>query len=153
MNALEHRIPPPLVMLLTAFAMWQFARLLPRVEVDDTVRLVLAAMFLIDAVFCCLAGVYCFRRAHTTVDPLHPDKASRLVTGGIYRVSRNPMYLGFALLLLAWAVFLASPWMLLGVPAFMLYLGRFQIQPEERALEQLFGQEFRDYRARVRRWL
>ena len=153
MNALEHRIPPPLVMLLTAFAMWQFARLLPRVEVDDPVRLVLAAMFLIDAVFCCLAGVYCFRRAHTTVDPLHPDKASRLVTGGIYRVSRNPMYLGFALLLLAWAVFLASPWMLLGVPAFMLYLGRFQIQPEERALEQLFGQEFRDYRARVRRWL
>jgi protein-S-isoprenylcysteine O-methyltransferase Ste14 len=153
MNALEHRIPPPLVMLLTAFAMWQFARLLPRVEVDDTVRLVLAGLFLTDALFCALAGVYCFRRAHTTVDPLHPDKASRLVTGGIYRVSRNPMYLGFALLLLAWAVFLASPWMLLGVPAFMLYIGRFQIQPEERALESLFGQEFRDYRAQVRRWL
>jgi protein-S-isoprenylcysteine O-methyltransferase Ste14 len=153
MNALEHRIPPPLVMLLTAFAMWQFARLLPRVEMDDTVRLVLAGLFLTDALFCALAGVYCFRRAHTTVDPLHPDKASRLVTGGIYRVSRNPMYLGFALLLLAWAVFLASPWMLLGVPAFMLYIGRFQIQPEERALETLFGQEFRDYRAQVRRWL
>ena len=153
MNALEHRIPPPLVMLLTAFAMWQFARLLPRVEVDDTVRLVLAGLFLTDALFCALAGVYCFRRAHTTVDPLHPDKASRLVSGGIYRVSRNPMYLGFALLLLAWAVFLASPWMLLGVPAFMLYIGRFQIQPEERALETLFGQEFRDYRAQVRRWL
>lgn len=153
MNALEHRIPPPLVMLLTAFAMWQFARLLPRVEVDDTVRLVLAGLFLTDALFCALAGVYCFRRAHTTVDPLHPDKASRLVTGGIYRVSRNPMYLGFALLLLAWAVFLASPWMLLGVPAFMLYIGRFQIQPEEWALESLFGQEFRDYRAQVRRWL
>ena len=47
MNALEHRIPPPLVMLLTAFAMWQFARLLPRTEVDDTVRLVLAGLFVL----------------------------------------------------------------------------------------------------------
>ncbi len=153
MKALEHRIPPPLVMLLTAFAMWQFARLLPRVDVDDTVRLVLAGLFLIDALFCCLAGVYCFRRAHTTVDPLHPDKASRLVTGGIYRVSRNPMYLGFAILLLAWAVFLASPWRLLGVPAFMAFITRFQIRPEERALETLFGEEYRDYQAQVRRWL
>jgi protein-S-isoprenylcysteine O-methyltransferase Ste14 len=140
-------------MLLTAFAMWQFARLLPRVEVDDTVRLVLVGLFLTDALFCCLAGVYSFRRAHTTVDPLHPEKASRLVTGGIYRVSRNPMYLGFAIFLLAWAVFLASPWMLLGVPAFMAFIGRLQIQPEERALESLFGEEYRDYKARVRRWL
>jgi protein-S-isoprenylcysteine O-methyltransferase Ste14 len=153
MNALEHRIPPPIVMLLTGLAMWQFARLLPRVEVDDTLRLVLAGMFLIDGVFCCLAGVYCFRKAQTTVDPLHPDKASRLVTGGIYQVSRNPMYLGFAILLLAWAVYLASPWMLLGVPAFMLYIRRFQIAPEERALSALFGSEFADYCARVRRWL
>ena len=75
------------------------------------------------------------------------------MTAGIYRVSRNPMYLGFAILLLAWAVFLASPWMLLGVPAFMMFISRFQIQPEERALESLFGEEFRDYKARVRRWL
>lgn len=153
MNALEHRIPPPLVMLLTAFAMWQFARLLPPLEVDDTLRLVLAGMFLVDGLFCCIAGVYCFRVAHTTVDPLHPEKASHLVTGGIYRVSRNPMYLGFAILLLAWAVFLASPWMLLGVPAFMAFITRFQILPEERTLEALFGDAFRAYKADVRRWL
>jgi protein-S-isoprenylcysteine O-methyltransferase Ste14 len=140
-------------MLLTAFAMWQFARLLPRLAMDDTLRLVLAGMFVIDGVFCCLAGVYCFRRARTTVDPLHPHKASQLVTGGIYRVSRNPMYLGFAILLLAWAVLLASPWMLLGVPAFMLYIQRFQILPEERVLADLFGSEFATYCARVRRWL
>jgi len=153
MNSLEHRIPPPLVMLLCAFAMWQFARLLPPMEVADTVRLVLAGMFVIDGVFFCLAGVYCFRMAHTTIDPLHPAKASHLVTGGIYRVSRNPMYLGFAILLLAWAVFLASPWVLPGVPAFMAFISRFQIDPEERALETLFGDDFRDYRASVRRWL
>jgi len=153
MNSLEHRIPPPLVMLLCAFAMWQFARLLPPMEVDTTVRLVLAGLFVIDGVFCCLAGVYCFRRAHTTVDPLHPGRASHLVTGGIYQVSRNPMYLGFAILLLAWAVFLASPWTLLGVPAFMAFITRFQIIPEERALQALFGDAYRDYQDRVRRWL
>lgn len=153
MNSLEHRIPPPLVMLLTAFAMWQFARLLPRAEVDDTVRLVLAGLFVLDGLTCAGAGAWSFRKAHTTVDPLHPEKASHLVTGGIYQVTRNPMYLGMAALLLAWTVFLASPWMLLGVLAFMLYISRFQIQPEERALEALFGEDFRAYRARVRRWL
>ena len=153
MNSLEHRIPPPLVMLLCAFAMWQFARLLPPMEVDTTVRLVLAGLFVIDGVFCCLAGVYCFRKAHTTVDPLHPAKASHLVTGGIYQVSRNPMYLGFSILLLAWAVFLASPWTLLGVPAFIAFITRFQIIPEERALQALFGDAYRDYQDRVRRWL
>ena len=153
MNALEHRIPPPLVMLLTAFAMWQFARLLPRVEVDDTVRLVLAGLFLTDALFCALAGVYCFRRAHTTVDPLHPDKASRLVTGGIYRVSRNPMYLGMACLLTAWAIWLGALWPWLGPVAFVLYITRFQIRPEERVLTTLFGEAYTDYTQRVRRWL
>jgi len=140
-------------MLLAALAMWQSARLLPRFEVDDTVRLVLAGLFLLDGIFCSAAGVYCFRKAHTTVNPLHPEKASHLVTGGIYQVSRNPMYLGMSVLLLAWAVFLASPWMLLGVAVFMSYITRFQIQPEERALEDLFGEDFRAYRASVRRWL
>ena len=133
--------------------MWQFARLLPRVEVDDTVRLVLAGLFLTDALFCCLAGVYCFRRAHTTVDPLHPDKASRLVTGGIYRVSRNPMYLGMACLLTAWTIWLGALWPWLGPVAFVLYITRFQIRPEERMLTTLFGEAYTAYTQRVRRWV
>ncbi|MNJ74873.1 hypothetical protein D3C77_718740 [compost metagenome] len=87
------------------------------------------------------------------VNPLKPASASALVTSGIYRVTRNPMYLGFALVLAAWTVFLASPFTLLGIAAFVLYIDRFQILPEERALHQLFGEAMDEYCARVRRWI
>ena len=111
-----------------------------------------AAMSLVGAFFC-LAGVVSFRRAKTTVNPLKPEQASSLVTSGIYRWSRNPMYVGFALFLVAWAAWLASPWTLLGVAGFVLYMNRFQIGPEERALASLFGIDFNHYCASVRRWL
>lgn len=94
-----------------------------------------------------------FLRSRTTVNPLKPDSASALVTGGIYRFTRNPMYLGLATLLLAWAIYLGNLAALAGVPLFILYMNRFQIAPEERALEARFGAEYRLYRARVRRWL
>lgn len=98
-------------------------------------------------------GVRAFRRARTTVDPRVPHKASQLVRGGIYRASRNPMYLGMALLLAAWGLQLANLAALLGLPAFVLYMNRFQIRPEERLLGEKFGPEFDQYRAAVRRWL
>jgi protein-S-isoprenylcysteine O-methyltransferase Ste14 len=94
-----------------------------------------------------------FRRQRTTINPLHPEKTSSLVTGGIYRISRNPMYVGMALLLLAWAVYLESPAALLGIGAFIAYITRFQIIPEESLLSRHFGAEFENYRQRVRRWL
>lgn len=94
-----------------------------------------------------------FLRRRTTLNPLKPDSASALVTGGIYRFTRNPMYLGLATLLLAWAIYLGNLAALAGVPLFILYMNRFQIAPEERALEARFGAEYIAYRTRVRRWL
>lgn len=94
-----------------------------------------------------------FFRSRTTINPLKPASASALVTGGIYRFTRNPMYLGLATLLLAWATYLGSLAALAGVPLFVLYMNRFQIAPEERALEARFGAEYIAYRRRVRRWL
>ena len=99
------------------------------------------------------AGILSFRRARTTVNPTTPEAASFLVVSGIYRITRNPMYVGISLVLVAWAVFLSSAWALLGPAAFILYISRFQIAPEERALSKLFGAEYASYRARVRRWL
>ena len=94
-----------------------------------------------------------FRRARTTVNPLKPESASALVISGIYRHTRNPMYLGFAIILLGWCVLLGSAWAVLGVAGFVLYIGRFQIRPEERALRELFGAEFDAFCSRVRRWV
>lgn len=150
---LENRIPPPAVALLCALMMWLAAPYLPTIASGDAMRAGLAATFLIAGIAVAVAGVVSFRVARTTVNPLRPDTASALVVRGIYRYSRNPMYLGIALALVAWAIWLARPGLLLGVLAFVLYMNRFQIVPEERAMEALFGEEFRRYRDRVRRWL
>ena len=100
-----------------------------------------------------LAGAWGFRKSGTTVDPTRPGKASALVTTGVYRYTRNPMYLGFLLLLAGWAAFLSNGWSLLVLPLFVASMNRFQIGPEERVLAEMFGQEFEDYSNRVRRWI
>ena len=98
-------------------------------------------------------ALFHFLRNRTTINPLKPESASALVTGGIYRLTRNPMYLGLATLLLAWAIYLGNLAALAGVPVFILYMNGFQVAAEERALEARFGAEYAAYRARVRRWL
>jgi protein-S-isoprenylcysteine O-methyltransferase Ste14 len=100
-----------------------------------------------------VAGVLEFRRARTTVNPLKPNEASALVTGGIYRWTRNPMYLGMALVLLGWGLYLGNFGALVLVGAFVSYIDRLQVDPEESALEARFGDAFAAYRKRVRRWL
>ena len=112
-----------------------------------------AAAFGLVGVACSALGVAAFRHARTTVNPLTPDATTALVVSGIYRVTRNPMYLGFLLLLIAEIVWLANPVALLVAPAFVLYLNRFQIGPEDIALRSRFGAEFNAYATRVRRWI
>ncbi|CEA03946.1 isoprenylcysteine carboxyl methyltransferase [Pseudomonas saudimassiliensis] len=153
MSALENRVPPLLVVGLIALLMSLAASKLPDIELAWTARLTFALSVLFLGLGVCLFGVLSFRRACTTVNPLQPQQASELVEAGIYRYSRNPMYLGFAIILTAWALILVSPLALLGVVVFVLYMNRFQIAPEERALEALFGESFVRYRVRVRRWI
>lgn len=153
MHALEHKIPPPLVATVFALLMWGIAQHSTVWALAAPLRWGPALLVLLAGAAFCLAGVWSFRQAQTTVNPLKPETASTLVLAGVYRYSRNPMYVGFALLLLAWACYLAAPWALLGVVAFVLYITRFQIIPEERALAQIFGDEFQRYMGQVRRWL
>lgn len=100
-----------------------------------------------------LAPKWTFRRAGTTVNPLRPQDSVRLVQTGLHRWSRNPMYLGHAAILLGAAIALENVIAFAAVPAYMLYVGRFQILPEERALQARFGRTYADYCRRVRRWL
>ena len=153
MKALEVKIPPPAVAAAIAVAMWGTSRLAPLLELPSALRLGAAAATLLVGIGFSAGGVLAFRRARTTVNPTKPEQASSLVTSGVYRVTRNPMYVGLSCVLVAWAVFLSSAWALLGPVAFVLYIGRFQIAPEERALVKLFGGEYSDYQAKVRRWL
>ena len=152
MKSLEHKIPPPLVGLLVATTMWGIARVLPGILAVQDPEFAAAVVALIGISFD-IAGIVSFYRAKTTINPLRPDKATSLVSTGVYRVTRNPMYVGMLFLLIAWAIYLVSIWSLLGPLAFVLYMNRFQIGPEEKALETLFGDEFAEYGKRVRRWL
>jgi protein-S-isoprenylcysteine O-methyltransferase Ste14 len=153
MQALELKIPPPVVALLMAAAMWGIRLTTPPVDIPMVVRAGIASAFAVAGIGIALWGVIAFRRARTTVNPLKPESASSLVTSGVYRFTRNPMYVGMGLVLIAWAFLLSSAMALLGPVVFVLYMNRFQIEPEERALAIRFGDAFLNYRATVRRWL
>jgi protein-S-isoprenylcysteine O-methyltransferase Ste14 len=153
MHALELKVPPVAVGLAAALAMWLASRAVPSVVLPPIAREIIAPALVAVGAFISLAGVASFLRAKTTVNPTKPGSASTLVTTGVYRFTRNPMYLGLLLVLLGWATFLSNGLAFIVVPLFVLYMNRFQIVPEERALSALFGAEFDAYAARVRRWL
>jgi protein-S-isoprenylcysteine O-methyltransferase Ste14 len=153
MKRLENKIPPPIITLFFAVIMWGCSLLAPSVEMSLTLRLILSLVLIGLGIFFAIAGVVSFKKAATTVNPLKPETASLLVTSGVYKYSRNPMYVGLVLLLLAWNVYLSTQLSLFGIMGFMLYMNRYQIKPEESALTTLCGREFTTYQAQVRRWL
>ena len=152
MNKLEHKIPPPITALLIAGLMWALAGMGPVWSVAGGARLMAAGVVGIAALASGVLGARELRRARTTINPVQPDLASSVVTTGIYRYTRNPMYVGLAGALLCWAILLVAPWVLLGPLGFMLFTTRFQIMPEERILQEKFGDKYTDYLHRVRRW-
>ena len=152
-RALETKIPPPLVALIILAAMWFMADKLPRLDLPTSARIIATGFVAILGLSFIVAGILSFRKAQTTVNPLKPDQASALVTVGVFRCTRNPMYVGLLLILAAYAIFLSSPAALAGPVAFVVYIDRFQIAPEERVLEAKFGSVYVDYKHRVRRWL
>lgn len=153
MSVLDHKIPPPVVGLSCAALAWAIARATPGFEVAWSLQPVIVAFLVALGAGIDLWALLAFRSARTTVNPLAPGRSSVVVTAGIYRVSRNPMYLGMALLLLAWCVYLGNPLALLSVVLFCAYITRFQIIPEERLLLAKFGAPYASYLAQVRRWI
>ncbi|MEM7708936.1 MAG: isoprenylcysteine carboxylmethyltransferase family protein [Pseudomonadota bacterium] len=150
---LNNRIPPPIVGLGTALLMWLVARQWPGEWFSQTPTRWLCGGLITLSLLLDGWAILAFRRTRTTVNPLAPEKASAIVQAGPYRVTRNPMYLGMAIILLACVIGFGQPLNLVLLGLFIAYLTAFQIKPEERALEARFGDEYRRYRARVRRWL
>jgi len=153
MTSLDNRIPPPLVMLVAGALAWGLARLTPALTVSFDGQIAAGSVTAALGVIISLAGIVSFSRARTTVSPVNPGAATALVQSGIYRWTRNPMYLGMALLLLAWTLKLGHPGGLVAIVLFAAYIEAFQIRPEERALSELFGDAYVDYCKHVRRWL
>lgn len=133
--------------------MWLVADLAPELTLVIPGRAIIATAVGLAGILLILAGAMAFWAAKTTVNPMQPSNTSAIVTKGVYALSRNPMYVGFILILLSWSVFLSNILAFAVLPIFVWYMNRFQIFPEERALLTKFGAEYITYTKSVRRWL
>lgn len=133
--------------------MWLGARYLPPCAFDVPWSDQIVYGLVLIGLVLDFSGFFAFRRDRTTINPLRPGTTSTLVCHGIYRYTRNPMYLGLLCFLTAWAVHLAQWQAFLGLPLFVALLTRLQILPEERILTAKFGPLYTNYCERVRRWI
>lgn len=140
-------------MLIIGLIMWLVSEIFPTLTVAWLHSVVAAVVIALLGIAVSLTGIATFRRARTTIDPKHPAEASSLINSGIYRYSRNPMYLGVLLVLVGWVFYLGNLLSILGIFIFIAYVTRFQIIPEERLLEEKFQAKFLSYKNNVRRWL
>lgn len=153
MPSLDHKIPPPVIGAVVALSMWGVSTIGPQFSLTPALAYGVMAMLVAAGVAFDVLGLVAFRKSRTTVNPLRPERSSTLVTEGVYRVTRNPMYVGMGLLLLAWGVYLSALLPFAGLVIYVWYLTQFQIRPEERALQAIFGDAYLAYSSRVRRWL
>ena len=150
---LELKIPPLIQVFLVGFGMLAISRLIPSLTLSIPASISIGVVVVLIGAIVALAGVLEFRKVKTTVDPRYPQKSEILVITGIYKISRNPMYLGFLILLFGWFVILENVATLLLLPIFLLYINQFQIKPEEKFLLKKFGSDFSQYCNKVRRWI
>jgi len=152
-QAFELKIPPVALVLIFAFVMWLGSAFAPAFDVRFPFRSITAWVVGLLGLVVAASGVREFKRANTTVNPTKPQSTSSLVRTGIYSRTRNPMYLGFLLILAGWAIAMANLAAFVVLPGFVIYMNRFQIKPEERALTLIFGDDFKAYCGEARRWI
>ena len=148
---METKIPPPIVTLIFGLAIYLSRTIFPEIEIQYSsffgIFLLLLGFFIL------ISAVKLFRNDKTTVNPLSPEQATKLVTNGIFKLSRNPMYLGMAVILASVAVFFNIIGGIISMALFCLYITKFQIIPEEKAMKELFAQDFEQYMQATRRWI
>jgi len=149
---MKNKIPPPLLLLICGAAMWFVAHSELAYAISIPFSLVPAIVLAAIGAIVSARAIRQFKSAETTVNPLKPDTASSLVHTGIFRLTRNPMYVGLLFVLSGWAVWLGSLSNVAVLLVFMLLITELQIKPEEAALRKLFGQGYVEYCQRVRRW-
>ena len=149
---MELKLPPAITLVVFAIAMYVLERFLPFGAFDFFGRTYLILALLLSAVLISLISLAQFLVSKTTVDPTNPQKTTKLVTNWVFSITRNPMYLAMLLLLLGFGLHLGNAFNVLLAAGFVAYMNRFQIIPEERALQAIFGKEYQQYCATVRRW-
>lgn len=147
------KIPPVVQFIFFASLSWILKTYFPLYAINHGALDYFAAGLALSGFFIIIISVATFLRAKTTVNPIKPDTANTLVATGLFRYSRNPMYLGLLLVLLSFAAFLGDIVALIPALMFVVFITEFQIKPEERALREKFGTQYDEYSKRVRRWI
>ena len=147
---LNTKIPPPIVTLISIGIIYLFES---KIEYSQPDLKVVGIIFLILGSIIILLAVLKFIKTKTTVDPTRPHKTSNLVISGIYKITRNPMYLGMLFLIIAYALYNNNIIGCIIIPIFIFYINKFQIEPEEIEMRKKFGESFEDYCKKVNRWL
>ena len=150
---LQLKIPPPIYALSTALIMWLTSRYFPVAQLINEPWNKLGIVLMLFALCLDFSSLYLFFKKRTTPNPMKPEFTTGIVTNGFYKMSRNPMYLGMLTILIGFAVYLGNLTSFLVLPAFYLVITEMQIKPEEQMLEKKFGEEYLDYKSKVRRWL
>ena len=150
---MELKIPPLVQVILFGAAILLVSKLFPSLTLSIPANRTIGGLLIIVGVIAALLGIIEFNKAKTTIDPRCPEKTDYLVITGIYRISRNPMYLGFLIILLGCVVISENIATLLLLPVFVLAINSSQIKPEERFLSKKFGSNYSEYCSRVRRWV
>ncbi len=153
MSSLELKVPPLVLLVVCGLLMSGVSFISPSLSFQLPYGVCIATVLVVAGAGIALAGVLAFRMSGTTVNPTTPEKSSQVVSVGIYRFTRNPMYFGFLLMLAGWAAYLSNAASALALPAFVVYMNKFQIEPEERVLLAKFGVPFKEYMDAVRRWV
>ena len=151
MMNIKTKFPPPLVALTFGFLINYTKNIFPKIEIKwgD----VFGSTIIIFGIIIILSSIVLFKKYKTTITPLKPSKATKLITDGIYKFSRNPMYLGLLLVLVGISIILNLTGGFFFILLFILYMNLFQIIPEDNAMVGLFKDEFLDYKKNVRRWI
>ncbi|KHT62867.1 isoprenylcysteine carboxyl methyltransferase [Photobacterium gaetbulicola] len=149
---MELRLPPPVIVLITLGCMLALSHYWPLYTFTFAGQRYVILLFCLLGTLLGLMAVWSFAKARTSIDPRFPNKTSKLVTTGIYRYSRNPMYLGLLSFLCAAFVYFSALSPLVMIVMFVFYMNNFQIAPEEAVLQAMFGEQFEHYCQQVRRW-
>ena len=146
------KIPPLVINFVFGLFMYLLATYLPVGYFDFFGRNYLMYLLFFLALLIGVVSLFQFFSSKTSIDPRTPSKVSKLVTGGLYQYSRNPMYLALLLLLLTWGLYLGNAFNTLLAAGFVYYMNTYQIKPEEEVLTNMFGKEYQKYCVMVRRW-
>ena len=151
MNILKTKIPPPIIALTCIVINYLSTYLINPINFPNIE--IIGILILLVGLITAMLAIFFFKKYKTTVNPINPEEATTLVTTGIFSITRNPMYLGLFFVISSTVLFFGSWFGIIILIFFVWYINKFQIIPEEEAMEKLFGNKYNEYRKNVRRWI